>query len=60
MYIFGGQGQFAKDSSDTYVYNLDKKTWRIISADKQIPKLDSHGAIVHKECMYVFGGYIAN
>lgn len=42
--------------SDLYRFNCDKRKWtRIISPSGPTPR-SAHQAVVHKSCLFVFGG----
>jgi len=58
LYIFGGHdGSIYRN--DLLLFNLATRSWQFdldISGDGPSPR-DAHAAVIHGECMYVFGGY---
>ncbi|KAL6079568.1 Leucine-zipper-like transcriptional regulator [Balamuthia mandrillaris] len=68
MFVFGGIGQGGLPLNDLFCFNLEKSRWSKValkedSSCKAPPPLWGHSAVVHADCMYVFGGfgdYISN
>ena len=58
LYIFGGHdGSVYRN--DLLLFNLETRGWQLdldISGSGPSPR-DAHAAVVHADCMYVFGGY---
>jgi len=65
MYVFGGHVpdplNFIRDvKDDFYSYHLTTKKWEPVvlrSGSEPLPFKTEHTAVVHKNCMYLFGGY---
>ena len=58
LYIFGGHDG-AIYRNDLLIFNLETRGWQLdleLSGGGPSPR-DAHAAVVHADCMYVFGGY---
>lgn len=58
MCIFGGQRTEYESSNDAYLYSFDTAKWRRVQPGADLPKMDSHSAVLHGDSMFVFGGYV--
>lgn len=41
-----------------FVYEIGKDSWRKVKPNIDVPRVDSHSAVVIDNKMYVYGGYI--
>ena len=59
MIVFGGTDN-STESANTYVQDLNSRTWTIKSPDEPglPPPIDSHSAVVNDHCMVVFAGFV--
>lgn len=56
MIIFGGNSD--RHLNDTYEFHIPTRTWKKLLCTRDIPiPRQGHTAVVHKDCMIVFGGY---
>jgi N-acetylneuraminic acid mutarotase len=42
-----------------FAYNIKSNQWAKIKPNIEIPKVDSHSAVLSGQKMYVYGGYIS-
>ena len=47
-----------ESSNSVFVYDFVSKIWKEVKPNIDIPRVDSHCAIVHENLMYVYAGYI--
>ena len=47
-------------SNKVYIHDFVTKQWRIVEPNIDVPKLDSHCAVVIDSKMYVYGGFISD
>eukprot|EP00966_Prymnesium_polylepis_P063192 1466785-Prymnesium_polylepis.1 len=60
LVVHGGDAQDGSCSGDTWLLDLDelaagRPPWRIIAAASGAPR-SNHAAVVHDDCLFVFGG----
>ena len=58
MFLFGGELHTNESSNSVFIYDFVAKTWKEIKPNINIPRVDSHCALVHGNTMYVYAGYI--
>lgn len=58
MYIFGGQPTDMTSNNNIYQYNFSKNFWRLLPGGSEVPRVESHNAVVCGDTMYVLNGYI--
>ncbi|KAL4492534.1 hypothetical protein ABPG72_007647 [Tetrahymena utriculariae] len=61
MYIYGGNQQSLKPSSQLWSFDFNEDEWQIVkpNGEQAPPSLDSHAAVVDEinHAMYIFGGF---
>jgi N-acetylneuraminic acid mutarotase len=55
--LFGGEYQTDLSNNHIYCFDFVSKNWKKIPSKADIPKVDSHCAVVVENKMYVYGGY---
>jgi N-acetylneuraminic acid mutarotase len=58
--LFGGEKATGISSNLVYIYDTITKNWSCVVPNIDVPKLDSHSALVVGEKMMVYGGYISD
>ncbi len=43
-----------------YIYDFVTKNWRSVAPQIDVPKVDSHCAVVMESKMLVYGGYVSD
>jgi N-acetylneuraminic acid mutarotase len=62
MVVFGGEMGLGENSNTVYLYHFKDNKWSkpTICNHGIVPKVEAHCSVVIGDCMYVYGGYIAN
>ena len=58
LVIFGGQTVELSNTNLVWKYNFLNEKWTKIVPNTDIPRLDSHKAVVRDNWMFVYGGFI--
>jgi N-acetylneuraminic acid mutarotase len=56
--LFGGELSPINSSNIIFRYDIAKESWQKISPNIDVPKVDSHAAVVFEGKMLVYGGYV--
>ena len=61
LYVFGGELSFCNDQeTPLWMYDIKENSWEKYCAPRGVvtPKgRRGHSAVVHGDCMYIYGGY---
>lgn len=63
LVLFGGEhftGERGSFFNETFVYNVEKKTWTRYDSSTRPPPRSGHAACMYKNFMFVFGGEFGN
>lgn len=58
IYLFGGEKSPINSNNLVFAYDIPNNQWSKIKPNIDVPKVDSHSAVVIGGKMYVYGGYI--
>lgn len=60
LILFGGEKATGLSNNIVYIYDFVTKNWRSIVPQIDIPKVDSHCAVVIDSKMFIYGGYVSD
>lgn len=60
LVIFGGEMSTSLSSNTVFIYDFVTRKWKAVQSKPDIPKVDSHCAIMVENKMYVYGGYVTD
>lgn len=58
IYLFGGEISPINSNNLTYRFDIASSKWEKIEPNIDLPKVDSHSAVIVDDQMLVYGGYI--
>lgn len=59
IYFFGGEKSPIVSNNLVFAFDIIKGVWTKIKPNiENVPKVDSHSAVVYGQKMYIYGGYI--
>lgn len=60
LILFGGEKATGLSNNIVYIYDFVTKNWRSIVPQIDIPKVDSHCAVVIDSKIFIYGGYVSD
>lgn len=60
LILFGGEKATGLSNNIVYIYDFVTKNWRSIVPQIDVPKVDSHCAVVIDSKMFIYGGYVSD